>query len=155
MEHLAWSDRSIARLAFVIGDAPPHLDYDNSKAYSESARKANHQGIVIHTVAASGMNDVGQSVFRQMAQLTGGSAMFVLRGGAGAASTGGGDPKSSCGTTHTAFASGDLHKLVTSKVYAALSAVDSDPTKIAGLGQDELAKPCERRIQPVVWQGKR
>jgi Mg-chelatase subunit ChlD len=154
VERMAWSDDSVARLAFVIADAPPHLDYGMQTPYSESAKRANHEGIVIHTVAASGMDDLGQSVFRQMAQLTGGSSMFVLRGGAGPASTGGGDPKSSCGGTQSNFRSGNLHELVRNKVWAALKAVDADPTKVAGLGRDESAVPCEQRIQQVVWQAR-
>jgi hypothetical protein len=152
VERMDWSDDSVARLAFVIADAPPHLDYGMQTPYSESAKRANHEGIVIHTVAASGIDDLGQSVFRQMAQLTGGSSMFVLRGGAGPASTGGGDPKSSCGGTQANFRSGNLHELVRNKVWAALKSVDADPTKVAGLGRDESAVPCEQRIQQVVWQ---
>jgi hypothetical protein len=154
VDQMAWSDRSVARMVFVIADAPPHLDYQQSVSYAQTARKANHEGVVVHTVAASGMDDVGQSVFRQMAQLTGGSSMFVLRGGAGPASSGGGDPTSSCGGTQQSFRSGDLHSLVTNKVFAALSAVNGDPLRIAGLNEDEDAKPCDRRIQPVVWRQK-
>lgn len=151
VEDLAWSSTSVAKLMFVIGDAPPHLDYQDSTAYSTTTKNASHRGIVIHTVAASGMDDLGQSVFRQMAQYTGGSAMFVLRGGAGAASVGGGDPKSSCGGTQESYKSGELHKLITNKVYGALSAVDGRDNRIAGLGKDEDAKPCAERVRPVAW----
>ncbi len=151
VQDLAWSSTSVAKLMFVIGDAPPHLDYQDATPYSTSTKDASHRGIVIHTVAASGMDDVGQSVFRQMAQYTGGSAMFVLRGGAGPASVGGGDPKSSCGGTQENFKSGELHRLITNKVYGALTAVDGRDKRIAGLGKDEDAKPCEERVRPVAW----
>ncbi len=151
VEEMAWEKESVARLAFVIADAPPHLDYQDGRPFQVSALAANHAGIVVHTVAASGMDGVGQSVFRQVAQLTGGSTMFVLRGGAGKSSVGGGDPRSSCGGAHQSYKSGDLHQLVSNKVYAAISAVDRDPTKIAGLAKDEDAKPCAERVQQVVW----
>lgn len=155
LEHLEWSQQSVARLAFVIGDAPPHLDYQDTTSYAASARRASHEGIVLYTVAASGMDDVGQSVFRQMAQLTGGSSLFVMRGGAGPDSVGGGDPASSCGGTHASFRSGELHRLITNKVYAALKDADGDALKIAGLGKDEDAKPCAERVVKAQWEPKK
>jgi hypothetical protein len=109
-------------------------------------RAANRAGIVLNTVAASGMNDLGQMVWRQVAQYTGGTNLFVLRGGAGPQSTGAGDAKSSCGTTHDNYTSGNLDALITAKVERAVSALDADAMRIAGLGQDELSKPCAQRI---------
>jgi hypothetical protein len=88
------------------------------------------------------MNELGQMVWRQIAQFTGGTSMFVLRGGAGPQSVGGGDPLSSCGGTQTQDATGNLHELVLAKVRAAVTAIDADPGVIPGLGQDERAKPC-------------
>jgi hypothetical protein len=142
---LAWSDQSVARLAFVIADAPPHLEYQGPD-YAADMRRAAHRGIQLFTVAASGMDDLGQVVFRQMAQYTGATNMFVLRGGAGPQSTGGGDAKSSCGGTHANYASGKLDELIVHKVRRELRALDADPMRIAGLGRDENAKPCEERI---------
>src|SRR6185436_15521622 len=97
-------------------DAPPHLDYPNDFDYAVDMKAAAHHGIQVFTVAASGMDDLGQVVFRQIAQYTGATNLFVLRGGAGAQSAGGGDPKSSCGGTQTAFLSGNLDALIFQKV---------------------------------------
>jgi Mg-chelatase subunit ChlD len=80
---LKFKPESVARLVFLIGDAPPHLDYDNDEGYVNAMQEANHAGIQIFSIAASGMNDLGQVVFRQLSQYTGGTHMFVLRGGAG------------------------------------------------------------------------
>jgi len=146
LDEIRYDERSVARLAFLIGDAPPQLDYSSSESYTRSMRRANHRGIQIFTVAASGMGDLGQAIWRQIAQYSAGTNMFVLRGGAGPASTGGGDAKSSCGGTHQNFASGNLHELVASKVHQALDALSRDPMSIQGLGKDELAKPCAARI---------
>lgn len=145
LTRLEWSSSSVARLAFVIADAPPHLDYDGPD-YAEDMRRAAHRGIQLFTVAASGMDALGQIVFRQMAQYTGATNMFVLRGGAGPQSTGGGDPASSCGGTHTNYASGKLDELIVQKIRHELRAVDADPMRIAGLRQDENAKPCDQRV---------
>jgi len=146
VEQLSWSRDSVARMAFMIGDAPPHLDYPGATGYSQSMKRANHEGIQVFTIAASGMDAVGQAVWRQIAQYTGGTNMFVLRGGAGPQSTGGGDPTSSCGGTQENYASGNLHELITRKVMAELKALSADPTRIAGLHQDENAKPCDKRL---------
>jgi Mg-chelatase subunit ChlD len=140
-----WSRSSTVRLAFLIGDAPPQLGY-GSGSYVDAMRAANRAGIVIHTIAASGMNDLGQAVWRQVAQYTGGTNLFVLRGGAGPQSTGAGDAKSSCGGTHEQFTTGNLDSLIAQKVESAVSALETDAMRIAGLGQDENAKPCAQRI---------
>ena len=146
LTQLEWSADSVARLAFVIGDAPPHLDYQDGPDYAQDIRTASHKGIQLFTIAASGMDATGQAVWRQMAQFTGGTNMFVLRGGAGPQSVGGGDPTASCGGTQTNYASGNLDGLITSKVKRELALLDMDPLRIAGLRTDENAKPCDQRI---------
>ncbi|HUH02022.1 MAG TPA: vWA domain-containing protein [Kofleriaceae bacterium] len=143
IKQLDWQPQGTVRLAFLIGDAPPHVG--RGPSYAASARAAVARGIQIHTIAASGMDGLGQLVWRQVAQYTGGAAMFVLRGGAGPQSVGGGDPLSSCGGTQTQYASGNLHELVLAKIHAALAGVDADPGAIPGLGQDESARPCVER----------
>jgi hypothetical protein len=94
-------------------------------------------------------DDLGQAVFRQVAQLTGGTNMFVLRGGAGPGSTGGGDPKASCGGTHEEFTSGNLDQLITRKIKLEILSLKADPMRIPGLLKDESAKPCADRVNLV------
>ncbi len=146
---LAWSPTSAARLAFLIGDAPPHLDYAQDISYTTSAKLAARRGIQLYTVAASGMDLLGQVVFRQVAQYTGATNLFVLRGGAGPQSTGAGDPASSCGGTQTEFTSGNLDALLIARIRGAVAALDADPMRIPGLGQDERAKPCAARVATI------
>lgn len=74
-----------AKVAFVIADAPPHMDYQGDVAYDASAIAAIHHGIRVHTVAASGLDDVGSLVFRQVAQLTRGRFVFIEYGSLAAA----------------------------------------------------------------------
>lgn len=146
VDKIRWNADSVARLAFLIGDAPPQLHYAQDVSYAETAKSASHRGIQIFTIAASGMDDLGQVVWRQIAQYTGGTNMFVLRGGAGPASTGAGDVERSCGGTHQNYSSGNLATLITQKVSTSLRSLDADPLKIAGLGKDENAKPCSERL---------
>jgi Mg-chelatase subunit ChlD len=146
LTQLEWSPRAVSRMAFVIADAPPHLDYPNDPDYAVEMKHAAYRGIQIFGVAASGMDALGQAVLRQMAQYTGATEMFVLRGGAGPQSTGGGDPVSSCGGTQEQYASGNLDGLIVAKIKHELAALDKDPTKIPGLRTDENAKPCAERL---------
>jgi hypothetical protein len=146
LSNLDWGQDSVAEMAFLVGDAPPHLDYPQDFDYAREMRNASHRGIEIYTIAASGMDDLGQVVWRQLAQYTGATNLFVLRGGAGPQSTGAGDPKSSCGGTQTQYTSGALDQLVMAKIRREIAAVDADPMRIAGLGQDEDAKPCDKRV---------
>jgi hypothetical protein len=143
---LEWGQDSVARFAFLIGDAPPHLDYPNDADYAFEMKRAAHEGVQVFTVAASGMDALGQAVFRQVAEYTGGTNLFVLRGGAGPQSTGAGDPKSSCGGTQTNYSSGNLDALIVGKVTRELHSLDGDPMRIAGLYRDEDAKPCNERV---------
>jgi Mg-chelatase subunit ChlD len=146
LDKLQWRGDAVARLVVVIADAPPHLDYQGQRDYADAARRAAARGIKLYTVSASGMDDTGQVVMRQLAQHTGGSNLFVLRGGAGPQSVGGGDPKSACGGTHTEYSSGNLDQLIVRKVRTELAALDADPLLIPGRGGDENAKPCAQRL---------
>lgn len=145
LDRLAWRDDAVARMMFVVADAPPHLDYQGAD-YAASAVRAAKAGARVYTVAASGMDTVGQIVMRQLSQLTGATNLFVLRGGAGPQSVGGGEPKSSCGGTQPQYATGNLHALVIAKVERELAALDQDPLQIAGVGKDERSKPCDQRL---------
>ncbi len=145
LDKLEWRNDAVTRMVVVIADAPPQF-YAQERTYADAAKRAASRGIKLYTVAASGMDGLGQVVMRQMAQFTGGSNMFVLRGGAGPQSVGGGDPKSSCGGTHQDFSSGKLDQLIMRKVRQELASIDADPMKIPGRGQDENAKPCDQRL---------
>jgi hypothetical protein len=145
LDDLGWSLDATVKMAFLVGDAPPHRI--QADRYATQARRYAHAGIPVFTIAASGMDTFGQVVWRQIAQYTGGTNMFVLRGGAGPQSTGAGDPLTSCGTRQTQYTSGNLHQLVVNKVKDQLAAVDADPMRIRGRGQDERPAACARIAQ--------
>ena len=146
LTQLDWQGSSVGRFAFLVGDAPPHLDYPQDFSYAADMKTAAHRGIQVFTIAASGMDPVGQVVWRQIAQYTNAANMFVLRGGAGPQSVGGGDPRSSCGGTHQNYSSGNLDALILGKIGDELGAIEDDPMRIAGLGEDENTKPCDQRV---------
>lgn len=78
-----WRDGA-AKVCFLIADAPPHMDYAGDVWYGESLRRAVAQGIRVHSVAASGLGEVGSLVFRQIAQYTRGEFIFIEYGSAAA-----------------------------------------------------------------------
>ena len=69
-----------AKVMFLIADAPPHMDYADDVPYDESLKAAVAKGIRIHSVAASGLDELGSLVFRQIAQFTRGKFVFVEYG---------------------------------------------------------------------------
>src|SRR4051812_9774053 len=50
---LAWTQGSeICRIVFLVGDAPPHMDYAQDTKYPDVVRIARERGIVINAVQA-------------------------------------------------------------------------------------------------------
>lgn len=48
---MGWStDKQVYRTIFLVGDCPPHMDYDQDIKYPESCKLANKQGVVINTI---------------------------------------------------------------------------------------------------------
>ncbi len=74
-----WNETGI-RLAFVITDAPPHLDYGQSYTYAEAAREAKQRGIKIHSVGTGGLPLAGEYILRQLAQYSHGRYIFLTYG---------------------------------------------------------------------------
>ena len=52
---LSWSEADdVYRVVFLVGDAPPHMDYPQDVQYGASVRLAKTKGIVINTVQCGG-----------------------------------------------------------------------------------------------------
>lgn len=48
---IKWStDKKTLRIIFLVGDAPPHMDYTDDVKYPETCKKACEKGIIINTV---------------------------------------------------------------------------------------------------------
>jgi hypothetical protein len=89
----SWRGGQTVSLAFLVGDAAPHLDYPDDADYAVEVFEAAKRGIKIEPIASSGLDDQGEFVFRQLAQLTGGRFSFLTYGAAGA-------PEPGDATTH-------------------------------------------------------
>jgi Mg-chelatase subunit ChlD len=72
---LSWR-ADAARMVILVADAPPHLDYGGPQ-YDIDMQAALAKGIKLFAVGASGLDPVGQYIFRQMAQYTAGRFVFL------------------------------------------------------------------------------
>ena len=65
-----------ARMVVLVADAPPHLDYGGPQ-YDVDMQAALAKGIKVFAVGASGLDPVGEYIFRQIAQYTAGRFVFL------------------------------------------------------------------------------
>jgi von Willebrand factor type A domain len=66
---LAWTQGAeICRIIFLVGDAPPHMDYAQDVKYPEVMRMARERDIVVNAVQAGGARDT-ERVWREIAQM--------------------------------------------------------------------------------------
>ncbi len=80
----SWRGGQTVSLAFLVGDAAPHLDYPDDADYAVEVFEAAKRAILVEPIASSGLDDQGEFVFRQLAELTGGRFSFLTYGAAGA-----------------------------------------------------------------------
>ena len=82
LQELNWGGEGL-RLAFLVGDAPPHLDYQQKYSYVDALEEAAQRGIKITTIGASGLDRQGELVWRQLAQATMAPFVFLTYGESG------------------------------------------------------------------------
>ena len=90
LQNIDWNlSASGIRLAFIITDAPPHLDYRDQKyKYTDAVRDARGIALKIHSIGTGGLNESGEYILRQIAQYTGGRYIFLTYGESGESSGG-------------------------------------------------------------------
>lgn len=53
VHRVSWSeDAKTYRVVFLVGDAPPHMDYDNDVPYPQTLKAAAQRGIVVNAIQA-------------------------------------------------------------------------------------------------------
>ena len=84
VHNMSWSDANQAyRVVFLVGDAPPHMDY-NEAQYPAIAAAARAKGIVINTVQCGAMAYTAES-WAAIANLGGGDFLQVEQSGSAVA----------------------------------------------------------------------
>lgn len=87
VHRLSWRGSGATRMVVLLADAPPHLDYGGPQYYDDMLA-ALGKGIKIFSVGASGLDEQGEVIQRQMAQYTGGRFVFLTYKEAGRPSSG-------------------------------------------------------------------
>ena len=72
-----WSKDAVARIVFLVLDAPPHMQQQNINSLQKSIRMAAEKGIKIIPVTASGINRSTEYLMKTMALATTGTYVFI------------------------------------------------------------------------------
>ena len=76
-----WGDNvGDSRIIFLVGDAPPHMDYANGPKYEKVLKNAREKDIIVNTVQA-GEDLETESYWRKIAELGGGKYMAIPQDG--------------------------------------------------------------------------
>ncbi|HWN38472.1 MAG TPA: vWA domain-containing protein [Gammaproteobacteria bacterium] len=58
IQRMSWSqDQSTYKVVFLVGDAPPHMDYQDDAKYPQVVAAAAAKGIVVNTIQCGGLSD--------------------------------------------------------------------------------------------------
>ena len=69
INRISWSESdNVYKVAFLIGDAPPHMDYNNDVKFPVTLEMAKRKGIVVNAIQ-SGKNTHTAPVWQNIAQL--------------------------------------------------------------------------------------
>jgi hypothetical protein len=78
---LSWTQGpAVSRIVFLVGDAPPHMDYAQDVKYPETLRIARERDIVINAVQAGEARDT-MRFWREIAQMGGGEYIPIPQDG--------------------------------------------------------------------------
>jgi Mg-chelatase subunit ChlD len=78
---LSWSkDANTLRIVFLVGDAPPHMDYPDDVKYPETAQLARSGGIIINTIQCGPDTQTAQ-IWQEMAAMSEGAYVQIGQSG--------------------------------------------------------------------------
>jgi uncharacterized protein YegL len=79
VQEMEWDEASgVSRLVFLIADAPPHTDYADDFDYHDEAQLAAQSGIVVHAIGASGLDEEGERIFKEITANTQGEFQWLV-----------------------------------------------------------------------------
>jgi hypothetical protein len=78
---MSWStDKQVLKIVFLVGDAPPHMDYPNDVKYPEVCQLAMKRDLVINTVQCGSIADTAP-VWQEIARLSEGNYAAIAQSG--------------------------------------------------------------------------
>jgi hypothetical protein len=122
---LSWSkDPNALRIVFLVGDAPPHMDYSSDVKYPETIQQAIRAGIIVNTIQCGADTETTQ-IWQEIAALAQGAFVQIDQ-------SGGMTAISSPVDAELARLSGELSKTVVPYGNAALQAEVRSKSAAAG-----------------------
>jgi hypothetical protein len=80
LHEIEWNPSpAVDRQVFLIGDAPPHLDYSDSPRPEDLFREAGERAIVLNTIGCRSLSGDGVEFFRKAAYATEGTYQHIGR----------------------------------------------------------------------------
>lgn len=77
----AWSDeKHVYRVVYLVGDAPPHIDYQDDVKYGSTCGAARGRDIIINAIQCGSMSATGP-IWREIAKLGGGRYLQIAQTG--------------------------------------------------------------------------
>ncbi|MEQ8662456.1 MAG: vWA domain-containing protein [Gammaproteobacteria bacterium] len=81
VERISWSaDDNVYRAIFLVGDAPPHMDYQGERQYPEVLADASRRGIVVNAIQCGRQPDT-RAAWQHIAALAQGEYIDVAQDG--------------------------------------------------------------------------
>jgi Mg-chelatase subunit ChlD len=78
---MAWSqDRKVLKIIFLVGDAPPHMDYSGAPKYPEVCQEAMKRDLIINTVQCGALAET-TPIWKEIANLSEGSYTAIAQSG--------------------------------------------------------------------------
>jgi Mg-chelatase subunit ChlD len=78
---MPWSsDSKVLKIIFLVGDAPPHMDYPNSPKYPDLCREAAKKDLIINTIQCGEMTET-KPIWQEIAKLAEGSYVGISQSG--------------------------------------------------------------------------
>ena len=78
---MSWSpDKGVLKIIFLVGDAPPHMDYANGPKYPDVCREAVKRDLIINTVQCGTLAET-TPIWREIAEKAEGSYAAIAQSG--------------------------------------------------------------------------
>ena len=78
---IPWSsDSKVLKIIFLVGDAPPHMDYPNGPKYPDLCREAAKKDLIINTIQCGEMAET-KPIWQEIAKLSEGSYAAISQSG--------------------------------------------------------------------------
>ena len=78
---MPWSsDSKVLKIIFLVGDAPPHMDYPNGPKYPDLCREAAKKDLIINTIQCGEMSET-KPIWQEIAKLAEGSYVGISQSG--------------------------------------------------------------------------